>query len=208
MAMSPANHPLPSSSLREDDGRGQRRVVASPQYNLRMSTPNPPRLALIAAIAANGVIGNNGTLPWHLSADLKYLKAMTSGKRIIMGRRTWESFPKPLPDREHVVVSSRALALPEGVRLVRSLADALALPAPAETPVFVIGGSAMYREAMSLADDLYLTEIDADVAGDTAFPVWDRAQFREVSREQHSAPLQPNGNGPNVNFTFVHYVRL
>lgn len=170
-----------------------------------MSIVNPPRLALIAAVAANGVIGRDGTLPWHISADLKYLKAVTWGKRIVMGRRTWESFPKPLPNREHVVVSSRALALPESVLLVASLAEALALPAPAEMPVFIIGGSAMYRDALPLVDDLYLTEIDADVAGDTTFPAWDRAAFREASREPHSAPLKPDG--PMVNFAFVHYVR-
>ena len=170
-----------------------------------MSISHLPRLALIAAVAANGVIGQNGTLPWHLSADLKYFKALTSGKRIIMGRRTWESFPKPLPNREHVVVSSQQLVVPEGVRVVRSLAEALALPAPAETPVFVIGGNAMYREALPLADDLYLTEIEADVLGDTTFPVWDRSAFREASREQHSAPLQPDG--PSVGFAFAHYVR-
>ena len=144
-------------------------------------------------------------MPWHLSADLKYFKALTSGKRIIMGRRTWEAFPKPLPNREHVVVSSSAPAVHQGVRVVRSLAEALALPAPVATPVFVIGGSAMYREALPLADDLYLTEIDADVDGDTTFPAWDRAAFREASRDRHSALLNPDG--PTVNFAFVHYVR-
>ena len=174
-----------------------------------MSSTAPIRLALIAAVAANGVIGRNGTMPWHLPADLKYFKARTLGKRIIMGRRTWESFPKPLPNREHVVVSSQAGALPHGVRVVRSLAEALALPAPAETPVFVIGGNAMYREALPLADDLYLTEIDADVEGDTTFPAWDRTLFREVSRERHRAPLQPTQpNDPEANLSWVHYVRV
>ena len=169
-------------------------------------TPNlRPRLALIAAVAANGTIGLDGTLPWRLSADLKYFKIITVGKRIIMGRRTWESFPKPLPNREHVVVSSQQLAVPDGVSVVRSLAEALVLPAHAETPVFVIGGNAMYRDALPLADDLYLTEIEADVEGDTTFPAWDRAAFREASREEHSAPL--TSNGPSVNFAFVHYVR-
>ena len=174
-----------------------------------MSFPNPPRLALIAAVAANGVIGRSGTMPWHLPADLRYFKACTSGKRIIMGRRTWESFPKPLPNREHVVVSSRTLVLPEGVRVLRSLTEALALPEHGETPVFVIGGNAMYREALPLADDLYLTEIDADVAGDTYFPAWDRSQFLEVSRERTSARLQPTQpNDPAVNLSWVHYVRV
>lgn len=176
-----------------------------PQYNLPMSSTSRPRLALIAIIAANGVIGRDGTMPWHLPADLKHFKALTSGKRIVMGRRTWESFPRPLPNREHVVVSSQALALPEGVIVLRSLAAALALPPPAEQPVFVIGGHAMYREALPLADELYLTEIEAEVDGDTTFPPWDRAQFREVSRERHSAPL--HAGGPEVAFSFVHYVR-
>ena len=170
-----------------------------------MSISNPSRLALIAAVAANGIIGRNGTMPWHLSADLKYFKALTSGKRIIMGRRTWEAFPRPLPNREHVVVSSQALALPEGARLVRSLHEALALSAPAETPVFVIGGYGMYREALALVDDLFLTEIEADVEGDASFPAWDRSQFRESSRERHRASLQPDG--PEVNLSWVHYIR-
>jgi dihydrofolate reductase len=165
-----------------------------------------PRLALIAVVAANGTIGLNGTMPWHLSADLKYFKTLTSGKRIVMGRRTWESFPKPLPNREHVVVTSTTASLPPGVIKVRSLAEALALPPHAEQPVFVIGGNAMYREAMPLADDLYLTEIEANVDGDTTFPTWNRAQFREASRERHAAPLHLGG--PDVAFAFVHYVRL
>ena len=167
-----------------------------------------PRLALIAAVAANGVIGRNGALPWHLSADLKYFKTLTSSRRIVMGRRTWQSFPKPLPNREHVVVSSTALNLPQAVIQVRSLAEALALPPHAETPVFIIGGNAMYREALPLADDLYLTEIAANVDGDTTFPVWDRAQYREASREHHAAPLRAGANEPDVAFAFVHYVRL
>ena len=171
-----------------------------------MSLTPRPRVALIAAVAANGTIGRNGTLPWHISADLKYFKASTSGKRIVMGRRTWEAFPKPLPNREHVVVSSQSLSLPEGVIKVPSLTEALALPPHAEQPVFVIGGNAMYREALPLADDLYLTEIEADVEGDAAFPAWDRTQFRETSRERHSGSLQ--AGGPDVAFSFVRYVRV
>lgn len=170
-----------------------------------MTNLSRPRLALIAAVAANGVIGRDGTLPWHLSADLKHFKALTSGRRIVMGRRTWQAFPKPLPNREHVVVSSQLLVLPDGVIKVSSLAEALALPPHAEQPVFVIGGNAMYREALPLAGELYLTEIDANVEGDTTFPAWDRTQYREVSRESHAAPLQ--AGGPDVAFAFVRYER-
>ena len=173
---------------------------------LVMTSSLRPRLALIAAVAANGIIGRDGTLPWHLSADLKHFKTLTSGKRIVMGRRTWQSFPKPLPNREHVVVSSQVLLLPDGVMKVSSLAEALALPPHAEQPVFVIGGNAMYREALPLADELCLTEIAANVDGDTTFPEWDRQLFREASREHHAAPLQ--ADGPEVAFSFVHYVRL
>jgi dihydrofolate reductase len=175
------------------------------QYNCDMNSPNRPRIALIAAVAKNGVIGRNGALPWHLSDDLKHFKALTTGKRIVMGRRTWESFPKPLPNREHVVVTSRELNVPLGVIVVRSLDDALVL-ANATDPVFVIGGSAMYREALAIVDDLYLTEIEADVDGDTHFPSWPRAQFREASRVVNSGTL--NGDNAVVRFDFVHYTRI
>lgn len=169
-----------------------------------MSSTSRPRLALVAAVAANGVMGRDGRLPWHLSADLKHFKAVTLGKRIVMGRRTWESLPKLLPDREHVLVSSSAIVLPPGVIIVRTLGDALALPAPTD-PVCIVGGSALYREALPMVDDLYLTEIEADVDGDTRFPDWDRSLFRELSRDRQSAPLQPGGEP--VDFSFVHYVR-
>ncbi|RMX08724.1 dihydrofolate reductase [Corticibacter populi] len=177
-----------------------------------MNSENPslPRLALIAAVAANGTIGRDGGLPWHLPQDLQYFKARTSGHRIIMGRRTWESFPRPLPRREHVVISSQALALPEGVHLVRGLDEALCLPfaengAMAADMVFVIGGSQVYRAALPLATDLFLTEIGAEVEGDTRFPDWDRTAFVEVAREAHAAPLADGVAA--VPFAFVHYRR-
>lgn len=169
-----------------------------------MSFSSRPRLALIAAVAANGVIGRNGGMPWHLSVDLRYFKALTTGKRMVMGRRTWEAFPKPLPDREHIVVSSRMLVVPVGVTVVKSLGEALALPAPTD-PVFVIGGSALFAEAMPIVDDFYLTEIAADVEGDTRFQDWDRAAFREVSRAPARGTLQ--AGGPEVDLAFVHYQR-
>lgn len=121
-----------------------------------------------------------------------------------MGRRTWESFPRPLPHREHVVVSSRAVNVPEAVVVVASLAAALSLPDPTD-PVFVIGGYALYAEALAVADDLYLTEIEAQVEGDTYFPNWSRNAFHEVSREHHAAPLVTGGE--SVSFDFVQYTR-
>jgi dihydrofolate reductase len=169
-----------------------------------MNSLSKPRVAIIAAVSKNGVIGRNGGLPWHLSADLKHLKALTIGKRIVMGRRTWESLPKQLPNREHVVVTSLALTLPSDVIVVTTLNEALALPNPTD-PVFVIGGNALYADALSVVDDLYLTEIDADVDGDTFFPKWSRNAFHEVTRETQAAPL--SANTEPVRFDFVHYER-
>lgn len=169
-----------------------------------MDSSPRPRVALIAAVANNGIIGKNGTLPWHLPDDLKHFKALTTGKRIVMGRRTWESFPKPLPNREHVVVSSQSLIVPNDVFVVRSLTEALALPKPTD-PVFVIGGFALYAEALAVVDDLYLTEIDATVEGDTSFPGWNRGDFVERSRESHRGSLSKQG--AEVPYAFVHYER-
>jgi dihydrofolate reductase len=167
-------------------------------------TSAPFRIAIIAAVAANGVIGRDGTLPWRLPDDLKHFKALTTGKRIVMGRRTWQSFPKPLPNRENVVVSSSALTLPDGVYQTKTLADAIAMP-DASDPVFIIGGSRLYEEGFAIASDLYLTKIDANVDGDTFFPPFSRSIFREVSRESHSAPL--TAGATPTRFHWVHYVR-
>lgn len=164
----------------------------------------PSRVALIAAVAANGVIGRNGTLPWHLPADLQYFKKMTSGSRIVMGRRTWESFPRPLPNRQHVVISSQNLALPEGVLGVSSMHEALTLPDPTPT-VFVIGGNQAYTEALQFASDIYLTEIHAEIEGDTHFPTWARNDYQELSRQCCVGDIEAIGQ--SVPFDFVHYVR-
>jgi dihydrofolate reductase len=192
-----------NEALRDESSR-KRALIRARQYNLGMNSLKRPRIALIAAVARNGVIGRDGTLPWHLSDDLKHFKTLTSGKRIVMGRRTWQSFPKPLPNREHVVVTSQSLAVPLGVIVVRSLDDALAL-ANATDPVFIIGGSAMYRDALLLADDLFLTEIHADVVGDTFFPAWPRGEFQEMSRTRNVGTL--TSHSEQVQFDFVHYVR-
>lgn len=170
------------------------------------------RIALIAAMASNRTIGFKGGMPWHLPQDLRYFKEKTMGRRMIMGSRTWESLPGILPGREHVVVSSRALNLPEGVVLAHSLESALALPLPQEQAeagneamVFIIGGGHVYQQALPLATDLYLTEIQTEIEGDTVFPAWDRQQFVEHSRQSHQAPIVKGGEP--VAFDFVHYRR-
>jgi dihydrofolate reductase len=172
-----------------------------------------PTLTLIAAVARNGVIGRHGDLPWRLPADLRHFRALTTGHRVLMGRRTWESLGRALPGRENVVITSNAErlvlppaeALPPGtsVRTASSLAEAIDLPAvPGITPspLFVIGGGALYAQALPLADELHLTEIDAEVPGDVRFPAWQREDFEEVTRN-------PGPADETLPYSFVHYRR-
>ena len=152
-------------------------------------------VALIVAMANNRVIGRNNALPWHLSEDLKYFKRVTLGKPVIMGRKTFESIGRPLPGRANIVVS-RSGFVAENVRVVTSLDEALQLADSIATidgaeEVMVIGGAELYAHALPLAQRLYLTLVDAEVAGDAWFPDFDEAAWREVAREDH-APIEPN----------------
>jgi len=153
------------------------------------------RLSLIAAVAANGVIGRAGGLPWRIPADLRHFKAVTLGKPVIMGRKTWQSIGRPLPGRRNIVVSRDARFVAEGAEVAASLDAALAAVADAEEAM-VIGGAAIYAEALPRADRLYLTEVHADVEGDVYFPEFDRAAWRETAREDHPA----GGDAPAFSF--------
>lgn len=126
-------------------------------------------LTLVAAMARGRVIGRDGTMPWHLPADLRHFKRITLGHPVIMGRRTFESIGRLLPDRTNVVISRSRPRLPQAVRLVDSLEAALAEVAE-EQPAMVIGGGQIYAEALPLAQQLELTLIDAELDGDTWFP--------------------------------------
>jgi dihydrofolate reductase len=172
----------------------------------RIGGPAPPpvasgttRIYLVAAVAKNGVIGARGRLPWHLPEDLKHFKKLTLNHPIIMGRRTWESFPKALPDREHIVISRRPGFEAPGASVASSLAGAIALCA-GEPVAFVIGGSEIYSAALPLADGLVLTEIHQDYEGDTQFPAWDRKAWRVSQKETHTSEK-------GVRFDFVLYER-
>ena len=172
----------------------------------RIGGPAPPpvasgstRIYLIAAVARNGVIGANGKLPWHLPEDLKHFKKLTLGHPVIMGRRTWESLGKPLPGRENIVVSRKPGFEAPGASVASSVAGAVALCA-GEPVAFVIGGAELYAAALSLADGLVLTEIDADYDGDTRFPDWDRKAWRATQKETHTSEK-------GVRFDFVWYER-
>jgi dihydrofolate reductase len=160
------------------------------------------RVSLVAAVARGGVIGRGGGLPLRIPEDLAHFRSLTMGHPVVMGRRTWDSLPerfRPLPGRRNVVVTRNPEWHGEGAERAGSLDEALRLVNGAER-VFVIGGGQLYAEALPRADELLLTEIEADVEGDTWFPGWEREDFDEVGRELH---VSENG----VEFSFVTYVR-
>jgi dihydrofolate reductase len=145
------------------------------------------KVSVIAAVARNGVIGRDNAIPWRIPEDLARFRELTTGHAVVMGRRTWDSLPerfRPLPARRNVVVTRDPDWRADGAERAGSLGDALALLEGAQQ-VFVIGGGQLYAEALPLADELRLTEIDAEVEGDVLFPPWERASFDEVSREEH-----------------------
>ena len=160
------------------------------------------KVSLVAAVARNGVIGRAGGLPWQIPEDLGRFRELTTGHAVVMGRRTWDSLPerfRPLPGRRNVVVTRNEAWREPGAERAASLENALELLG-GEERVFVIGGGELYIEALPLADELQLTEVDADVDGDTHFPGWDREEFSEESRE---AGVSASG----LPYAFVTYRR-
>ena len=142
-----------------------------------------PIISLIAAMAQNRVIGKGNEMPWHLPADLGHFKAVTLGKPIIMGRKTYESIGRPLPGRVNIVISSNAQYSLEGCETVTSLEEAIKLVEDVEE-LMIIGGGFLYSQTLAQADRLYLTFIDLDVEGDTKFPEYEHLNLKEVKREK------------------------
>jgi dihydrofolate reductase len=148
------------------------------------------RISIIVAVAANGVIGRAGGLPWHLPDDLKRFKQITMGHTIIMGRRTWESIDRKLPGRRMIVVSRRPdySTGVEGVEVANSLDNSLEMAQRAgETEAFVIGGAELFRESLPKADTIYLTEVLGEISGDTFFPDWSKDDWSSTQQETHAA---------------------
>ncbi|AWI89442.1 diacylglycerol kinase [Methylobacterium sp. DM1] len=160
-----------------------------------------PRIALVVAIARNGVIGRDNDLAWRISSDLKRFKTLTMGKPILMGRKTWDSIGRPLPGRRSLVLTrDRSLAIPDAT-VVHDWDAALA--AAGSDPLMVVGGAEIYRLALPHADRLHLTEVDAAPEGDAYFPPFDRTAFRETFREAHGA-----GDRDEFAFEFVDLERI
>jgi dihydrofolate reductase len=143
-------------------------------------------LTLIAAVADDRVIGRSNALPWYLPADLKRFKQLTTGHTVVMGRKTYESVGRPLPNRRNIVISSSKDFRPDGVTVVRSLDDALML-AKDDGNVFIIGGARVFADAMPAGDRMELTRVHARIPGDVFFPPWNPSDWTLVSEENHPA---------------------
>jgi dihydrofolate reductase len=147
------------------------------------------KVSIIAAVARNGAIGKGNQLLWHDPIDQKHFRAVTMGCPVIMGRNTWDSLPakfRPLPGRRNVIVTRDAMRRFSDAETSTSLEDALAMLQDAPQ-VFVIGGAQLYAQALPLADELVLTEIDADLKGDVFFPKWEPSAYRRASQAKHVA---------------------
>ena len=153
-------------------------------------------VAIIAAVGSNGVIGCKGGLPWRLPEDLQHFKQLTMGHTLVMGRATYDSIGRPLPGRRTIVVTRQKAWSARGVDVAHSVDEALLMAGRGE--VFVAGGGEIYRQCLDQADRLYLTLVESSPEGDTWFPPFDAAAFREVSRERHEGACP---------FTFVTYER-
>jgi dihydrofolate reductase len=146
-------------------------------------------ISLIAAVARNGVMGRAGGLPWRLPDDLRRFKALTMGKPVIMGRRTYESIGRALPGRLNIVLTRQPGFRADGCAVVATPEDTLRAAGEAGEAI-VIGGAEVYRAFLPLATRLYLTEVDADVVGDVRFPAWNPEDWIETSRARHEADAE------------------
>lgn len=158
-------------------------------------------ISIIVAVAQNGTIGDKNALLWHISEDLRNFKRITSGHPVIMGRKTYESLGRPLPNRVNVVVS-RTTSHIEGCTVVDSLEKAISLFRK-EEEIFIIGGAQIYAQAMPLADKFYLTVVEHSYEGDTSFPAWDESEWHLISEERFEC-----GEKYPYPFSFREYERI
>ena len=157
-------------------------------------------ISIIVAVAENGVIGDKNSLLWHISEDLRNFKRITSDHPVIMGRKTFESLGRPLPNRQNVVISRTTTQI-EGCTVVDSLEAAIAL-FPQEEEVFIIGGAQIYALALDIADKFYLTRVGHSYEGDTSFSEWDASQWQLLNKESFE-----QGEKYPYPFTFEEYIR-
>lgn len=158
-------------------------------------------ISIIAAVADNGIIGRDNTLPWHLPQDLRHFKSVTMGHPVIMGRKNYEDIGKPLPGRLNIVISRDKSFFAQGCVMAHSIEEAISA-ADTNEEVFVIGGAQIYRLFLPLVNKMYITEVHTEAKGDIRFPDFDKALWKTVSREDHKA----DNNNP-YDYSFVVYER-
>ena len=158
-------------------------------------------LSLIVAVSDNYVIGNKNELPWRLSADLKHFKEITTGHTVIMGRKTYESIGRPLPNRVNIIVTRNKDYGVEGCEIANSLEEAMSLSE--DTNSFIIGGSNIYEQSMDMVDTLYITHVHANIEGDAHFPEIDTDVWEELNREDYKADEKNDHD-----YSFVKYGRI
>ena len=166
-----------------------------------------PEIVLVVAVADNGVIGADGAIPWRLPSDMRRFKAITMGKPVVMGRKTFVSLRRPLPGRTNIVVTRDPGFSAAGAVVTMSLAEAHAIAAGDAmrrfaTEIAVIGGAEIYRQWMDIADRLEVTEVHARPDGDTCFPAIEAAKWQETARVRHAA-----GAGDSADFSYASYIR-
>ena len=160
------------------------------------------RITIIAAAASNHALGKDNKLIWHLSKDLQHFKTLTNGHAVIMGRKTFESMPRALPNRTNIVITRQSDYQAENITVTSSLSEALTIAKDDPRP-FIIGGGEIYKEAMSIADEIELTRVHADFEADTFFPEINSHQWKEVWREEHAADEKHVHT-----FTFLRYQKI
>ena len=158
-------------------------------------------ITLIAAVAENNALGKDNQLLWHLPDDFKRFKNITSGHHIIMGRKTFESFPKPLPNRIHVIITRQKDYQPEACHVVDSLAKAISV-CPKDEDLFIIGGGEIYKQSIEMADKLDITRVHHTFDADTFFPEIDLTKWKLTSEEYH-----PKDEKHRFDFTFETYIK-
>ncbi|WP_375612018.1 MULTISPECIES: dihydrofolate reductase [unclassified Bartonella] len=164
-------------------------------------------ICLIAAVAENGVIGREGVMPWHLSTDLQRFKALTLGKPIVMGRKTWDSIGRPLLGRTNIVITRDCTFCAEGAVVAHSLSQACSLATNVASQndveeIFIIGGGEIFQQGLHMADKIFLTEVLASIEGDSFFPVFDKEKWTIVQTQDI-----PKGDKDSHPTRFVVYER-
>ena len=157
------------------------------------------KVSIIVAMSKNRVIGVKNSLPWHISEDLKRFKRLTTGYPIIMGRKTFESIGKPLPERRNIVISRNQNLKLQDVEVVKSIEDALKI-CSSENLIYIIGGEQIYNLAMPYANNIHLTEVNKEVEGDAFFPEFDKNEWKEIARENSKDFI-------DTSYSFVEYRR-